>query len=166
MRNVTTLTLVILLFVTSLLFAGDKANFTGNWLINEDKSQLDDMGMAFVPAVIELVQDASTIKIKKIFQREYEDDMEFEETVTLDGKKNESEFWNSPRVTVANWSEDGKKLTIKSDIEFNRDGQVSEMTIKEIYSYSADGKMLSVENSSSSEWGDRDITLAFDREAE
>ena len=84
----------------------------------------------------------------------------------MDGKEIESEFWNSPRITVVNWSDDGKKMTVKSDIEFNRDGQISEMTIEETYYLGEDGKILFIKHHSSSEWGERFVTMAFDKTAE
>ena len=61
--------MVCLLAVT--LTAGDKTSLSGIWVINEDKCELDDMGMAFLPVEVELEQKAETIRVKKTIEREY-----------------------------------------------------------------------------------------------
>ena len=83
--------------------------------------------------------------------------------LTLDGKECHSEFWNSPRVTTASWSETGDTLTVLSKITFERDGEVNELEIIEDWSLLEEGKVLSVEHFSSSDWGERDIVMVFDK---
>jgi hypothetical protein len=110
---------------------------------------------------MKVTQKDNDIAIQRTYQREYEDDVVIEETLTMVGKECESEFWNSPRITTARWSEKGDVLTVVSKITFNRDGQTSELNIEEDWSLQEKGKILSIKHVSSSEWGERDITMVF-----
>ena len=117
------------------------------------------MGAQFIPGKLILPQDDSSITIQKVMQREYEDDMIMEEKITLDGQECKSEFWNMPRVSTAKYSDDGKTLTIISKIEFDQ----GDMTMTESYSLDDTGKVLTVKHSSSSGFGDRSLTLVYDK---
>lgn len=150
------------LLVTTL-FAGEKINLSGEWAFNESKSTLDQMGAQFIQSKMTVTQTDSDLTIQQTYQSPDQGDMTVEQKVTLDGKEYKSEFWNSPRVSTANWSESGDALTITSVITFERDGQTSVLDIKEIWSLAADGKELQIKHSSSSDWGDRNVTLLFDK---
>jgi len=147
----------------SALTAGDKMNFSGDWAFSETKSTLDEMGTRFIPTVMKLTQQDNDLVIQRTYQREYEDDFVLEESVTLDGEECHSEFWNSPRVSTANWSEKGDTLIIDTKITFEREGQTSEMNIREAWSLKEEGKMLTIEHFSSSDWGEREIIMVFDK---
>jgi hypothetical protein len=157
-----TLIIVSLIAIAAItVTAGEKADLSGDWVFSEEKSTLDDMGTQFLPTEMKVTQKDNDLSIQRTYQREYEDDFVLEEALTMDGKECESEFWNSPRITTANWSEKGDVLAIVSNITFERDGQTSELEIKEDWSLQEDGKVLSIKHHSSSDWGERDITMVF-----
>lgn len=145
------------------LFAADKVDFSGEWAFNEEKSVLDENGTRFLPSIIKVTQKGNDITIEKTYQREYEDDFIIEEKLTLDGKECESEIWNSPRISTANWSEKGDTLTIATKISFERDGQTSEMVLNEAWILQEKDHGLSIKHFSSSSWGERKITMIFEK---
>jgi hypothetical protein len=159
-RNFIVLTMAIL---TGTLLASEKTSLSGNWTLNESKSTFDQMGAQFLQSKMVVAQTDSDLTIQQTYQSPDQGDMTVDQKVTLDGKECKSEFWNSPRVTTANWSESGDALTIKSVITFERDGQTSVLDITEIWSLAAEGKELQIKHSSSSDWGDRNITMIFDK---
>lgn len=144
------------------LSAGDKVNFAGDWLFSEEKSTLDDMGRAFIQTKMSVTQNENDMTIAKTFETPDQGDIVGEEKLTLDGKECKSEIWGgTPRVTTANWNESGDVLKIASTITFERDGQASTMHLDEEWRLSEDGKLLTIKHSSSSEWGERNITMVF-----
>lgn len=153
---------VFLAVFSTVVFAGaDRVNFAGEWTFDKENSKLGEFGDRFVPSKIKIAQEDNKMSVERVFQREYEDDFVMTVDFTLDGKENESEFWNSPRITVAEWSEDGKKLTIKTKITFNREGEEFEMNSTDVWSLSDDGKQLTTEFSSVSDRGEMEAVYIF-----
>ena len=100
--------LVICLVLISNAVAGDKADFSGNWAYNNAKSRLGENGGFFIPIKMTVKQEENKMSVERTFQGEYEDfvvPVDF----SMDGKECESVFMDSPRVTSATWSEEGKK---------------------------------------------------------
>ena len=128
--------LVVMLTMVAMVnaFAGDKTDLSGKWVFSVEKCTLDEMGTDFLPTLT-VTQKKNEFTVEKVFQREYEDDIIIRETVTLDGKENKSEFWNSPRTTTATWSAPKDTLTVNSIIEFQGGGQSSEKIINEAWSF-------------------------------
>ncbi|MBN1464663.1 hypothetical protein JXA02_02800 [candidate division KSB1 bacterium] len=160
MRN--QLIIAIALLLAATLSAGEKTDFSGEWLFSEAKSTLDEMGRAFVQTKMSIVQSDSDMTITKTFETPDQGDMVGEEKLTLDGAECKSEVWEGmPRVSKANWNEKGDVLKIATTITFGFEGQTSTMNTNEEWSLAEDGKLLSVKQSSSSDWGERNITMVF-----
>jgi mannan endo-1,4-beta-mannosidase len=139
-------------------------DFSGEWIFNEEKSILDNFGVHSIPYKMNIVQQGNDFTIKTTRILEYADDEITEEKMTLDGKEYKSEYWNSPRITTAHWSDDGKKLVFESKITFDRGGNKSEMVVNEVWSLLDYGDILSVEQSSNTFWGNRKITIIFNKQ--
>ncbi len=163
MRKQTSCILLLALMAAGRLAAGDPVNFTGEWTFNEAKSVLDENGAQFLPLKMVLAQAGNDLTVQKFFNNEFQGDFVGEEKLTLDGKECKSEFWNSPRTSTATWSANGDTLTIATKIVFDREGEKSEMIFNEAWSLKDGGKTLSVRHFSSSAFGERKLTLAFDR---
>ena len=140
-----------------------KADFSGEWVFDEEKSVLDNMGAGNLPSQMKILQKDVDLTVQKSFIVEYADDRITEEKWTLDGKETQSEFWNSPRMTTAYWSEKGDTLIVDSKVTFNRGGQTVEMTTREAWSLQEQGRILSIQQSSNSFRGRRNLTLVFFR---
>lgn len=142
---------------------GEKVDFSGEWIFNEEKSVLDNWVVSFLPYKLKITQKENDLTIQSTYILEYADDRITEEKLTLDGKECELEFMNLPRIKTANWSENEDTLIIESKVTFNRGGQTSEMVVKEAWSLQEQGNILSIKQFSTSFWGKRDITLIFDK---
>jgi len=153
----------ILLLISGLTAGENEVSFSGEWTFSEEKSKLDEMGKRFLPTALQIEQKGNDLSIKKTFTREYEDDWVTTQDITLDGKECQSEFWNSPRVTTANWTEDKKSLKIKTKIKFERDGNTSELMINEVWTLKDNNTILSIDHQSESNFGERKLTLIFEK---
>jgi hypothetical protein len=140
------------------------ANFSGNWIFNEEKSKLENVGMSNLPYKLSITQIGNDLTIKKTVLLEYADDKVTEEKYTLDGKEVKSEFWNSPMITTANLSTLRDSLIIKSKVTVTRGDKTFDMITNENWTLHKRGKVLSINQSSTSLRGDRKILMIFDRQ--
>jgi hypothetical protein len=163
MRHQKYLLIIVTIFSVIALFAQAKVNFSGQWTFNQEKSKLDEMGPAFLPAAMVVTQVDNELTVQKTFKSDFAEDFTAEEKMTLDGQECKSEFWNSPRVTTAVWTTNGDTLKIDSKTTFNMDGQTNEMTLKEKWALAEDGKVLLIDHYSSSNFGERKITIAYSK---
>ena len=139
------------------------ADFSGEWIFNEEKSILDDFGVMFIPYKLEIIHKGNDIAINSTRILEYADDEITEEKMTLDSTEYESEFWNSPLIKTATLSDNGKKILFTSRVILQMGDNKNEIITNEIWSLNDFGETLSLEQSSTSFWGKREITLIYDK---
>ena len=152
-----------LLMISSETYAAKNADFSGKWTLNEDKSDLSE-GRFFAATKLAITQDGKSIILERTRTGRDGEERTTSETISLDGKESVSETENRKTSSVATWSEDKSTLTIKSNIEFSRQGQTMEMTRTEVLSLSEDGKVLKIQSEMSSERGDRSVSLVYDKQ--
>jgi len=136
-------------------------DFSGEWALNENKSVLDNSDGGSVPSRIKVTQYENEIAIQRSFEEEYTDDRITVDHLTLDGKDNKSEMFNTPIVSKATWSQD--TLVVESKASFKRGDQIIDVSSDEKWFFKKQGKVLSVIQSSNSFRGLRKATLVFDR---
>ena len=121
-------TLVALM--ASCLYAVD---FSGSWALDESKIvQSDTPEMS--PQKLDVKQKDDSMTIDSFFSNPMMGDFTVNETMTLDGKLNESETEFGTRKTTATWSDDKKQLTIDSTLLMNWDGNDVEMKTNQVWS--------------------------------
>ncbi len=157
---------VVLLFSASVLSAQESpVNFTGEWVLNEDKSDLgggtSGRGRRMIVSKMVVEQKDNKLVVEAFRTNRDGEEVSTASTYTLDGKEctNTTEF--STSVSVAEWSEDGKTLTISSTITFSRSGQ--EYTMESTGIWSLDKQTLSVETTRSTSRGERTSKGVYDK---
>jgi mannan endo-1,4-beta-mannosidase len=138
-------------------------DFSGEWIINEEKSLFDNIGASSLPYKIAIAQDGLELSISRTVVLEYADDRIIEERLALDGKEYRSEFMNFPRISTAQFNEGGDTLVINSKVTMPRGNQTFEMDSKETWTLEEQGAILSIQQYSSSPWGERNIRMVFNR---
>jgi mannan endo-1,4-beta-mannosidase len=146
-----------------LHFEPAPADFSGSWVLDEDKSTLGRMGARLAPARLDVVQHGNDLTIRTTRIVEYADDQVTEEKLTLDGAESKSIFMKSPCVTTARMSADGEQLLMESTILLAWGPPGSKMTMKDTWKLSSGGSVLSIQRSASSFRGQQELTLVFDR---
>jgi hypothetical protein len=155
-------TLASLIVMIPLCSFAAKPDFSGQWTLNESKSNLGE-GRIFSAANMKVTQEGNTLTIERTRTGRNGEARTTSETLTMDGKENISEGENRTSSTTVTWSEEGSTLTIKSKRGFNRQGETFEMNTTETWSLSGDGKTLTIQSDSSSAMGDRSATLVYDK---
>ena len=115
-------------FLLSFTFKTDKVNFSGEWKLNEGKSELGDFGGRFVARSIKVEQKDDAITIAKILPSfNGGHPVTTTQILTFDGKESETTvFGGAKRKSTAKWSEDGQALTLNHTTIFEREGQTNE----------------------------------------
>jgi hypothetical protein len=133
----------------------DRANFSGNWSLNESKSEMGQFAN-IVPRKIKVEQKADSIAISKTSTGFDGNEFTVTETLSFDGKETKSTTppGSSVRKASAKWSDDGQTLTITYNLMLDFNGQQTEIRGTEIWTSGDGGKTLSTQNSSSSSFGE------------
>ena len=139
------------------------ADFSGEWVFNEDKSQLDNFGAGMIPERMKITQKRDSLIIQKTFVQEYTDDRITVENLALDGSESHSEMYNSPRIMKASWTGKSDTLKIVSQVTIRWSGSPSTMTIDEAWNLSAPDKLLIINQTSNSFMGKRNITMVYEK---
>jgi hypothetical protein len=141
-------------------------NFSGDWKLNESKSELGQFGGRGAARSIKVVSsDANGIAIERTSTNQNGDAVVRKESLTYDGKEAESTggFGNAKRKAKAKWSDDGNAMVIDAVTSFERDGQTTEIKQKETWKLSSDGNTLTIEASSSSSFGESTMKLVYEK---
>lgn len=160
-------TMILLLGVVAALAQDTKPNFTGDWVLDREKSEMGDarpggrggggrgrgMGMGSFSLAHE--GDALVIKRKMEFQGE---ERTFESRHTTDGKENVNEGFRGNSIkSKTHW--EGTKLVTESVMETPNGTRET----KETRSLSADGKTLTVETTVHGGFGEGTRKLVYNK---
>ncbi len=154
--------IAVMLLIPASSLAQGKLDFSGKWVLNEGKSQLGET-RGFSAAELSVKQDGAAISLDRIRANRDGEMRTRSETLTADGKEHKDEGENRTTTSVATWSNDGKSLTIKYDIEFERQGETFTMKRTEVWTLDKSGKILTIQSDSSSQRGDSSVTLVYDK---
>jgi hypothetical protein len=127
----------------------DRPDFSGDWKLDESKSELGDFG-GRVARSLKVEQKDNAITITRTTPGfNGGDPVTTSVTLSYDGKVTESEgFGGSKRKSTAKWSGDGSTLTVDNTITFERDGQTNEFKSTETWTMK-DGLLSVVTHSNS-----------------
>jgi mannan endo-1,4-beta-mannosidase len=146
-----------------LHFESATPNFSGRWVLDEEKSDFGKTGSGMAPSTLEVLQDGKTLSVKTTRVVEYGDDQVSSETLLLDGSKSQSEFMNSPKVATAQVSSDGGRIVVDSTVTLTRGQPGAKIVSKDTWELIDSGTELSIHRVGTSMRGTQDITMVFDR---
>ena len=153
-------------FVSLILLSGGlfaQPNFSGSWALNESKSTLGD-GPRMSVSSMTVNQEEGLMSIDLVRPSFEGGDVSSSEKYTLDGKESVNQgMMDSSVKTITTWSEDKKELTFAKTILFEMNGESMEFKITDVWSISDDGKTLTVKSAMSSQMGDTNLVLVYDK---
>ncbi len=163
--KITLSAMVILAFLIMPLASNGqagKANFSGTWALNAEKSTLGESqgqgrggpgGGNFVAK-----QEANLLTVERTMG-----DRTVISKYTLDGKESVNSTGRGESKSVATWSADGKALTIVTTRSFERDGQTVQMKSTEVWTLTGPSTLSIVNTSTSREGQERKRTMVYDK---
>ena len=164
-RRVSVAALMLLLGVAAAFGQDAKPNFTGDWTLDREKSEMGEprsgggggrgRGMGMGSFSITQDGDALVLKRKVEFQGE---ERTFESRYTADGKENVNEGFRGNSVkSKTHW--EGAKLVTESVMETPNGTRET----KEVRSLSADGKTMTVETTSKGGFGEGTRKMVYNK---
>jgi len=150
----------------------NRANFSGDWKLNEAKSEFVDFplcafggGDRMRSKIMKIAYQADFITVD-VASASIDGALVIrQEKLTFDGKKSEATFVGIPREkSSASWSDDGQTMAINSVRSFDANGERADFKVTEIWRLINDGKSISVHVNSSSESGENTMKLVYDRQ--
>jgi hypothetical protein len=166
MKFIALFTVLVLLMGAVVVSAGDsKPNFSGEWILNAEKSnQGTEQGGrrgSMMASKMTIEQKDNQLIVDSVRKNRDGEDVSTKATYTLDGKKCKNDTNFGTRESTANWSKDGKMLTIESTMNVSRGDR--EFTMKSTEKWSLDKNVLTVETTSSSPRGERTSKAVYDK---
>lgn len=163
LKNITAFLLAsIVLF--AFIAKPDHANFSGEWKLNEGKSDLGQFAN-FAVRTVKADQKDDSITISRTAPSFTGENYTTTETLSYDGKESESNlFGNSKKKASAKWSDDGQSLMITYTLSLDFNGQTTEVSGKEKWTLADGGKTLTLENNSTSSFGDLATKAVYEKQ--
>jgi hypothetical protein len=141
-------------------------DFSGEWKLNEQKSELGQFGGRGAAKTIKVTSsDAKGISIERTSTNQNGEAVVRKEGLTFDGKESESTggFGNSTRKASAMWSDDSQSMIINAVMTFDRNGEKMEIKQKESWKLGDNGQTLTIESNSSSSFGESSMKLVYEK---
>jgi hypothetical protein len=157
--------LYTLLIPVAMLFSFttliDRVNFSGEWKLDEAKSELGNF-KNFAARTVKVEQKENDITISRTSPGfNGGDPVTRTSTITYDGKVSESTGFGGTKIkSTGKWSDDGLSFTINSNFTFERNGQSNEFKVTETWTLTKEG-MLSLVTNSVSANGDVTTTAIY-----
>ncbi len=166
MRFIAVFSLVIL-FISSfnVLAQESKPNFTGEWILNVDKSdQPEGPGGrrgGMMPSKMVIEQKENQLVVETVRKNRDGQEVTVKSTYTLDGKKCKNETNWGIRESKLNWSKDGKTLIIESIMKMSRGDR--DFTMESTEKWSLDKNVLTIETTRSTPMGEMTSKAVYDK---
>ena len=157
------LTTVFLMLSITVFAGGKKVNFSGEWVLDNEKTEMAENQISLIKISIKQVgNDLFTV-------RTYESDYDggqypFDEDLTLDGIEHKIYIYEMPRTASASWSKDGKSIIINSKITFYGDVGDVDWINKETLTLEEKGTLLLINSTSKAGDEENEGTLYFKKE--
>ena len=136
-----------------------KANFSGTWEFNEAKSTLGDSGGRRGGGNFVAKQEANLLTVDRTFTNRDGETATMTSKYTLDGEESLNSRGNFESKSTANWSADGKTLSIITKFSFNGNDRTS----SEVWTLT-DAKTISIESTRQNRDGDEvKTTRVYDK---
>jgi hypothetical protein len=136
--------------------SGAKPNFSGTWKLNTAKSEFGPIpGPDSQTDIIEHAEPAMKVSVNQAGQQ---GNMNFVLNMTTDGKEAVNQLAGNEVKSTSTW--DGNNLLVNGKLKF----QDQDITMKSVWTLSADGKTLTQTNHYTSGMGDADQTLVFENQ--
>ncbi len=136
--------LFLILFAITFSFSalGQRANFSGEWKLNKEKTVLADNQLFLSRVTIQLKSDS--LLTTRVYENANGEEYPFEENLSLDGKECKIVIFDMPRTTKASRSDTDGSLIIESTTTFNGNNGEENLTAKETWKVDDEGETLTI----------------------
>ena len=142
---------------------GKKSNFSGTWILNEQKSDFGEYGRMMASDKLVIVQKGKKMTMERYVTTPTGESYNYPENYTLDGKECVNPLWEqSKKTSTVAWSEDKKSLTFTSLLDLMFEGNEMKINTVEVYSLEDGGKSMVIKETATTEYGDTVVSFIYD----
>jgi hypothetical protein len=163
-RRSSLLMLMLVLGLTTMITFAQQGNvnFSGNWKLNEAKSEMGQGRMRMGASSMIVKQNGNNLSVERRSVRQDGTANTTEEKFTLDGKVNvNTGAMNRQSSSTVAWT--GRSLTFQSSQRFERNGQTTEMKSSEVWSLSPDASTLTIDYTTTTQQGEMKRKLVYNK---
>jgi len=146
-----------------LRFNPPPLDFSGFWVLDEDRSSVGHKAAVFAPARMEVAQHGNEFTVKSTQIPEYTDNQVTEQKLSLGGPELKSELMGSPCVTKVRMSDAGDQLLVETVMEPSWMPPGAKLLVKDRWFLSEGGAVLTIQRTAALPQGDQMLTLVFNR---
>ena len=133
----------LLFFLSSLTIYAQKADFSGEWKLNKEKTVLADNQLFLSGITIQIKKDS--LLTTRVYENGNGEEYPFEENISLDGKDCKIVIFDMPRTSKATRSDTDGSIMIASTTTFSGNNGQEDMIAKETWKIDKEGKTLTLE---------------------
>lgn len=167
---------IFLVLFAALLFAcsggpTEKANFAGEWMLDQEKSDVGGMGGreggqgrrggGFNAPNMTIVQTNDQLTVSRTFVGRDEEEITREENYNLADKESKNESRMGVKISGIKWENNGAVMVINSKTNMERGDEIFTMSSTEKWTLSENGTELEIETTMSTPRGDRTRKLYY-----
>lgn len=152
--------LILLIFLPLVCAMAQKADMSGEWKMNRQKSTLDEQ--LFLSG-ISIQFRADSLITTRHYENGNGEEYPFDENVSLDGKECKIVIFNMPRSSSATRAATDGSIQISSKTTFNGGNGEEDMMAKESWKLDSTGKLLVLEFTNSMSGNEVKGTYYYDR---
>lgn len=157
------LTAILLILSVSLLSGKKKGDFSGDWVLDKEKTELTQGDIYLYKISLKQVEDS--LFTTRTYINDYDGGYyPFDENFTLDGKEYEIYIYNMPRTASAKWSDNKKNIIINSTTTFYGNAGEVDMINEETLSLEEKGALLIINFTTKAGEEESEGTLYFRKE--
>jgi hypothetical protein len=135
--------LSMLFFLPALTIYAQKADFSGEWKLNKEKTVLAENQLFLSGITIQIKSDS--LLTTRVYENGNGEEYPFEENLSLDGKDCKIVIFDMPRTSKATRSDTDGSIMIASTTTFNGNNGQEDMTAKETWKVDNEGKTITLE---------------------
>jgi hypothetical protein len=144
MKTKTTISfLFLLLFVTSFTTFAQKADFSGAWTLNREKTVLAENQLFLSKITVQLKPDS--LMTNRVYENGSGEEYPFDENLSLDGKDCKIVIFEMPRTSKASKSAVDESLILESITIFNGQYGADSLISKETWKLDLTNKNLIID---------------------
>jgi|SRR6478609_936150 len=142
-----------------------KADFSGDWMLDQQKSVLGEMGGRMVASKLKITQEGNVITIVRTSNGQMgevvtTDKLAFDgaESTSVGGRE------GSTRKAALKMAEDQNSLTVNAVTLMSFNGTSFEIRAKEIWTISTDAKVITIDSETTTQMGVTNTKLVYNKQ--
>jgi hypothetical protein len=135
--------LSLLFYLPALTIYAQKADFSGEWKLNKEKTVLADNQLFLSGITIQIKSDS--LLTTRVYETGNGEEYPFVENLSLDGKDCKITIFDMPRTSKATRSDTDGSIMIASTTTYNGNNGQEDMTAKETWKVDNEGKTITLE---------------------